>query len=74
MSDIKPNLTEFNINCSFKGCKVKFSKEYYSGGTVLEKDKHFIILDALMCTRLFCMKHCTENVDLICRNSKIKID
>jgi len=66
------------LKCSHDNCKIKFDKDFFSSGMpqppIKDSDKFDAILEGLMQTRLFCMKHATNHAKIICMNSKIPID
>lgn len=61
--------------CSYFGCTAYFTEaDYTCFSTAKEKDKFQEILEALMRSKLFCMKCCSKHATLLCLNQKILVE
>ena len=61
------------ILCAHQGCGIKFGKELYRGGEAIGNIEYHRVHDAILDTRLFCMKHALAHTVLLCRNAHIEI-
>ena len=62
-----------SIQCAHKGCGIKFAKELHRGGEASEYIDYHRIFDAILDTRLFCMKHAIAHAEILCMNARIPL-